>query len=105
MGKQKSKQVQRQNKQQAYDFPENELEISLRRAFVEGERPGRAADYIVVDGETTRNQFLTEGVRYGLAKGLIVHDKKASEAESDSQYTALCYRLTEKGKKHFGIAA
>ncbi len=67
-----------------------EYKGSLRRAFED-------ADYIIVDGWC--NRYIKECTDWALNEGFISPDKMASKKESDSQYTALCYRLTDKGHK------
>lgn len=65
---------------------------SLYRAFVVGR-----ADFIIVDGSST--EFIRNATAFALDKKLIAYDKQTSDARSDSQYTALVYRLTPNGKK------
>jgi hypothetical protein len=79
-----------------------ELEDSLRNAFVDYE-----ADYILVDGHTLRNRFLTKSIQYGLDNGIIFNSDYLDEDEilgpRAGQWAAYEYRLTEYGKKYFGI--
>ena len=84
-----------------YSFPVQEFEDSFRRAFVDGR-----ANFIEVDGHTLRNKFLREGLNYAEKQGLIsCRGPIGTEKQMDeAQYTAYKYYLTEKGKKHFGLA-
>ena len=68
-----------------------DLEASLRRAFVDGK-----ADFIIFDGHTARNEFLRDGVNYGIKQGWLYGTEKNGE-----QWTTIEYRLTDEGKKHF----
>jgi hypothetical protein len=79
---------------QKYHYLKSELEDSLRRAFANEE-----ADYILVDGNTIRNEFLREGLHLAQSEGWLDN----GEETGDEQYTAFKYRLTDKGKEHFGL--
>ncbi|HEB47319.1 MAG TPA: hypothetical protein ENI22_02515 [Candidatus Pacearchaeota archaeon] len=72
----------------------NELEASIRRAFVDNR-----ADFIVFDGHTMRNEFLRDSINYGLEQGLL----RKGETIEEEQWTTIRYRLSDKGKKYFGI--
>ena len=76
------------------NYTERDLEASLRRAFVEGK-----ADFIPFDGHTARNGFLRDGINYGQERGWLDEGKEINE----EQWTTIEYRLTEKGKKYFGL--
>lgn len=73
-------------------YPENELEASLKRAFVDNR-----ADYIILDDR--RERFLIEGAMLGVEKGWLNEEF----VEIDDQYSQLRCRLTEEGRKHFGL--
>ena len=75
-----------------YDTIEQEFEASLRRAFVDGK-----ADYIVL--YSRRHKFRYESAAYGALQGWL--DEEFIEV--DEQSSELHYRLTEDGKKHFGL--
>jgi hypothetical protein len=83
-------------------YSKSELEDSLKRAFVDNE-----ADYIIMDGQQMRNEFLVDGINYGLDKGWLYQAENIDEDEilgqSNGQYLAYTYRLTNKGKKYFNI--
>lgn len=85
-----------------YSFPENELEDSLRRAFVEGK-----ADFIIMDGWNYANPFLKESIKYGTNEKLIQRGEDLNEddilGKGMGQYLAHTFRLTETGKKHFKL--
>jgi len=70
----------------------NEYEDALRRAFVY-----HRADYIVISSR--REKFQIESATYGIDKGWLRGEWK----DSDEQATAWVCRLTDEGKKHFGI--
>lgn len=84
------------------DYTNEDLEASLKRAFADGR-----ADYIIMDGQTMRNQFLVDSVNYGIEKGWLKPGKDIDEDEvlgqGLGQYFAYTYRLTEKGTKYFGV--
>jgi len=75
------------------DYTKQDLEDSLRRAFVDGK-----ADFILYDGHEARNEFLREGITLGLENGWLVGKEKNEE-----QWTTIEYRLTEKGKEYFKL--
>ena len=83
-------------------FPKSELEDSLKRAFVSNK-----ADFIIVDGQTLRSEFLRESINLGLSENWIETSKPIDEDETlgagQGQYYAYTYRLTKKGKKYFGV--
>jgi hypothetical protein len=84
-------------------FEPKDLEDSLRRAFVD-----KKADFIMVDGHTLQNEFLRESVVLGLEKGLLVQGQPIDEDDrlgrGLGQNYAFTYRLTEEGRKYFGIS-
>lgn len=57
------------------------------RAFIDGR-----ADYIVVDGWSLRKQWQRDDLAQLVPLGYLIEDKNTSEANSDEQYTAVCYR-------------
>lgn len=69
-----------------------EYEQSLYRAFIAG-----GANYIFIDGRS--GNFLRHCTNFALAEKIIHHDPTTSDAISDSQYTALAYRLTDEGRQ------
>lgn len=71
---------------------EAEFEASLRRAFV-----GHRADYIILDDR--RQCFLGESAAYGVEQGWLTEQF----VELDSQSSELRFRLTDKGRVHFGM--
>jgi hypothetical protein len=73
---------------------EQEYEASLRRAFVD-----RRADFIIIDDR--RQRFLIDGAAYGERMGWL----KFEAYDIDTQSTQWHYRLTPKGRKHFGLEA
>jgi len=75
-------------------YPNKDLEASLKKAFVD-----KRFESILMDGRECQNQFLVDGVNYGFKKGWLGVDGEIDE----SQYTAVTYKLTKKGKKHFGM--
>ena len=76
------------------DYTTEDFGASLRRAFVDKGFPA-----ILFDGWIARNEFLRDGVNYGLRQGWLYEESEVNE----SQYTAVNYALTDKGKKHFGL--
>ena len=84
------------------EFQKDELENSLRRAFVD-----KKAKIIIVDGQTLRSRFLRESISLGLEKGLISQGEPIDEDEilgkGAGQYYALTYELTKRGREYFGI--
>ncbi|HLC78274.1 MAG TPA: hypothetical protein VJH92_04060 [Candidatus Nanoarchaeia archaeon] len=76
------------------DYTEEDLEDSLRRAFVD-----RRGESILMDGHEARSEFKRDVVNYGIDKGWLRKERDINE----SQYTAMTYILTGKGKKHFGL--
>ena len=75
-----------------YVYPEQELEASLKRAFVDGK-----ADYVVICSR--RDRFLLESAMFGVLNNWLSEELK----ELDEQSSELRFRLTEEGKKHFGV--
>lgn len=69
-----------------------EYEAALRRAFVE-----HHADYIVISSR--REQFQIESANYGIGQGWLT----GRLDERDEQSTAWICRLTDEGRKHFGV--
>lgn len=84
------------------DYTNEDLEASLKRAFAD-----RRADFIIMDGQTMRNQFLVDSVNYGIGQGWLKPGEDIDEdkalGQGLGQYFAYTYRLTEKGAKHFGV--
>ena len=76
------------------DYTDQDLEASLRRAFVD-----HGFESILFDGWIARNPFKADLFKYGIKKGWLRKDRDIEE----SQYTASTYALTDKGKKHFGL--
>jgi hypothetical protein len=74
------------------DNQPHEYKSALRRAFVE-----RRADYIVITSR--REQFKAAAVSYGIDQGWL----EGEWDRSDEQSTAFVARLTEAGRKHFGV--
>ena len=74
-------------------YQENELEAALLRAFVDNR-----ADFILLDDR--RERFLIESATLGVEKGWLSDEF----IEIDDQYSPLRYRLTDEGKRHFGLA-
>lgn len=75
-----------------YNTIEEEFEDSLRRSFV-----NNFADYIVIYDK--RHRFLFESAAYGERLGWL----SSEFVELDEQSSEMRYRLTEAGKKHFGL--
>lgn len=71
---------------------EQEYEAALRRAFVD-----KRWDSIMIDSR--RQEFQIKSANYGVEKGWIVGEWN----DQDVQYTFWTGRLTEAGKKHFGL--
>jgi hypothetical protein len=69
-----------------------EPEAALRRAFVD-----HHADYIVITSR--RQQFQIESANYGIGQGWL----KGEWDERDEQSAAWICRLTDQGRKHFGL--
>ncbi len=59
----------------------------------------RRAQSILMDGHEARSEFLRDGINYGINQGWLRKDEDIEE----SQYTAMTYIPTDKGKKHFGL--
>ena len=84
------------------DYTKEELEASLKKAFVDCK-----ADSIIVDGHDLRSEFKRQAIIYGEENGLL---SRAEDIDEDKifgrgigQYFAYTYRLTDKGKEYFGI--
>ena len=77
------------------NYTNQDLEDSLRRAFVE-----KGFESILLDGHEARSSFKRDGINYGLDNGWLCKKEDIEE----SQYTAVNYALTEKGKKYFGLS-
>jgi hypothetical protein len=73
-------------------FDTSEYKACLKRAFIEGN-----ADYITVDGWCS--MFIRQCTDWALEQGWVYFDQKTSDLISESQYTAMCYRLTDKGRQ------
>ncbi len=60
-----------------------------------------------MDGHAFRSRFLRETVDYGVAQDWLYEDKKLDEDDTlgsgRGQWSALTYRLTKTGKKHFEV--
>ena len=76
------------------DYTEQELEDALRRAFVD-----KGFESILMDGHEARSEFKRDSLEYGIGQGWLCQDEDINE----SQYTAMTYKLTDEGKKHFGL--
>jgi hypothetical protein len=76
------------------DYTEKDLELSLKRAFVD-----KKYETILYDGWIARNPFMHDVFIYGTNQGWL---EVASEI-NEEQYTAINYRLSEKGKDHFDL--
>jgi hypothetical protein len=79
----------------SWGYPVDEFEDSLRRAFVDGK-----ADYIELDGNSGR--FLHNCVGYGQEQGWLGPIKE--DCIPGDQWTVWQVRLTDYGKKYFGVA-
>ena len=75
-------------------YTAKDLEDSLRRAFVDNRMPT-----ILWDGHENRNPFLRDGITHGFDQGWLCVESEINE----SQYTAINYKLTDKGRKYFGV--
>ena len=88
--------------EQEKKFEVGELEASLKRAFLDGK-----ADYVIIDGQVLQNRFLRESTQYGINKGWLERGEDIDEdnvlGQGMGQYLAYTYRLTDKGRNHFGI--
>ena len=73
---------------------EKEFEAALKRAFV-----FNGADYIILDGRS--GKFLNDGAAYGQQMGWL--GKIEERGSDEAQWTEWRLRLTDEGKKHFGI--
>jgi hypothetical protein len=76
------------------DYTVAELEAALRRAFVD-----RRADYIVLTSRYQRFQIAS--ANHGIDQGWL----RGAWDDSDEQSTAFICRLTDAGRKHFGLKA
>ena len=76
------------------NYTKKDLEDSLRRAFVD-----KKANFIRFDGHTARNKFLSSAIQHGLDQDLLYFARETG----DSQWTEHHYKLSQKGKKYFGI--
>ena len=70
------------------------LEVPLRRFFVFERRKK-----LVFDGKPGRSEFFSDSITYGLEKGLTYSAKTTEKRHRQT----IEYKLSEKGKKHFGI--
>lgn len=76
----------------------NQVDISMltpaqlgtyTRAFID-----HRADYLILDGWQMQRQWVRDDLAQLTELGLLNFDEAASERESESQYTARCYRPT-----------
>lgn len=58
-------------------YTDSELEAPLKGCFVD-----KKANFVLVDGHTLKNRFLTESIQYGLDKGLLVRGDDIDEDEN-----------------------
>lgn len=77
---------------------QQEYLASFRRAFVD-----HRSESILFDGHEARNKFLRDGLNWAIDQGIIYHDEKSDWLYSDSQWTTLVYRLTDKGHEILGL--
>lgn len=73
-------------------YTDEELEACLRRAFVDNGYPS-------VDVWSRREAFLLASLDLGVAKGWL----KSQLIYIDEQSSKINAKLTEEGKKHFGL--
>lgn len=73
-------------------YPDNELEDALKRAFSKPD-----TDYIFLDDR--RQRFLIESAVLGVEKGWLTEEF----VEIEEQYSQCRYRLTDDGRRHFGL--
>lgn len=76
-----------------YTISDEEAEGMLRRAFVE-----HRVDFVVVSSRRQWRQILAIG--YAEGRGWV----KGEFHEIDTQSSCMTYRLTDEGRKHFGLA-
>ena len=69
-----------------------EAEAKLREVFVRDR-----ADYIIISSR--RQEFAIQVANYGVEQGWLT----GKWNDDDVQSTYVTYRLTEKGREHFGI--
>jgi len=85
-----------------YGFQTEELESSLKRFFTKN-----PSGSIRMDGHDYRSPFLANSICYGLNNELIERGKDLDEddilGKGMGQYLAHTFRLTGKGRKHFGL--
>ncbi len=79
---------------QKRDYSNKDLEDALRRAFVDN-----GLKSILLDGHEAKNPFKVDGINYGIKRGWLRKEDDIKE----SQYTAVTYVLTNKGKEYFGL--
>ena len=83
-------------------YPTEELEAVLRRAFVD-----RGQETILVDGHDLRNSFLRESLVLGTKNGWLVEAGEQNEDDvygpGRGQWTAIVYELSDEGKTYFGL--
>jgi hypothetical protein len=72
------------------------MEASLKRAFVDHE-----ADYIIVDN--LHHRFLIASAQFGVAQGWLSEKLEEPPPWPSQDGGQLEYRLTDEGKKHFGV--
>jgi hypothetical protein len=75
--------------------PDEKTLPSLRKAFIQ-----KGADFVIVDGWTP--ELIRRDIQWAHDESLLRFDQETSDRESDEQYTALCYRLTDLGRKVLG---
>ena len=68
--------------------PDDKTIPALVRAFIE-----RRADFITIDGWTPMSQ--RADILWACRVGLLQCCEETSKANSDEQYTAICYRLCD----------
>ncbi len=86
------------------DYPPSELEAALKRAFVD-----RRQEAIFIDGhELCHKPFIRESFFYGQRKGWLVPAAKLVDPVERvepglGQYEGWAYKLSEAGRKYFGL--
>lgn len=78
-----------------WNFPTSEFDASFKRAFGD-----KRAKHITFDGHDARNDFLSQGINYGLEEGLLSYLGDGG----DSQSTVMVYELTDKGRTHLSLS-
>lgn len=77
-------------------YPPEELEASLRRAFVD-----QRADFIILD--SAHQKFLIESALFGFNQGWLTEKVNEPPPWPSQDGASIEYRLTEAGRKHFGL--